>query len=109
MHVSYDAYIQSGAWRSNPAREQELQLAGHRCRLCNRSHPKVRLELHHRSYARFTRELAEDLTALCSECHEFVTECLRRRRYAESSPPSVPDVMTPNPRPLRDPFLWGEP
>jgi 5-methylcytosine-specific restriction endonuclease McrA len=79
----YAAYIQSHAWRSNPARLAELVAAGHRCRLC---YVDSGLTVHHRTYARLGHETTADLTALCAQCHAVVTDMLRRRRYAIRPP-----------------------
>ena len=82
----YKEYIQSDAWRTSDARRTELLLSGFRCRICNSA---ARLEVHHRTYARFRRERAGDLTTLCSHCHLIVTDMLRRRRYRKSTPLSA--------------------
>ena len=91
--VDYDAHLGSAGWRDSAARKAELQLAGHRCRVCDRGPPNVRLDVHHRNYDRFGRERVEDLTTLCRECHVVVTDALRRRRNATAGLP--PRVDTP--------------
>ncbi len=78
--IAYETYIRSDAWRNCPARLLELERSGGLCRLCGSGHPEVRIEIHHRTYANFRHERPEDLTALCSACHAFVTDELRRRR-----------------------------
>jgi hypothetical protein len=80
--VSYATYIAGHAWHTCPARRTELEASGFRCRVCNAGRDKARLEVHHRTYERLGREHVGDLTTLCSECHEGVTDFLRRRRYA---------------------------
>jgi 5-methylcytosine-specific restriction endonuclease McrA len=75
----YDAYINSDAWRSSPARLEALRRDGYRCRGCNATDD---LEVHHRTYEHFGHEHPEDLTVLCRECHEAITTVIRRRRYA---------------------------
>jgi sirohydrochlorin ferrochelatase len=64
---------------------EELRRAGYRCRLCNLGSPDVVLTVHHRTYERLGKELADDLTTLCMECHRAVTDHERRRRYAAFS------------------------
>lgn len=80
--MNYVTYISSPAWRASPARLGELRASGFRCRVCNAGRDETRLEVHHRTYVRLGREVVGDLTTLCSECHEDVTDFLRRRRYA---------------------------
>lgn len=94
---AYAAHIRSRAWLESDARREELRASGHRCRVCNRGPPEVRLEVHHRSYQRFGREEPGDLTTLCSECHRVVTDALRRRRHRDAALPPLVDT----PRPLR--------
>jgi 5-methylcytosine-specific restriction endonuclease McrA len=104
----YQAYINSKAWKTNPARLNELKAAGHRCRICNRSEEECRLEVHHRTYENFGRERDGDLTTLCEECHRCVTSELRGRRYAKRSP-AFADIPSTDPRlaPF-DPIKRGE-
>lgn len=61
---NYREYIQSPEWheRAEAAKER----AGHRCRLCN---IKGSLHAHHRTYERLGKELPEDITVLCDDCH----------------------------------------
>lgn len=80
--MSYQSYISSHAWRASPARLGELRASGFRCRVCNAGRDEVRLEVHHRTYAHLGRERVSDLTTLCRDCHEGVTDFLRRRRCA---------------------------
>ena len=90
--VDYDRHLGSAAWRDSPARLEELRLSGHRCRVCDRGPPEVRLEVHHRTYERFGAERVEDLTTLCRECHVVVTDALRRRRHAAATLPPLVDT-----------------
>jgi hypothetical protein len=104
----YQAYINSHAWKTSPARMGELEAAGYRCRICNRSVDEVRLEVHHRTYENFGREVQADLTALCSDCHLAATSELRNRRYAARIP-HYSDVPPVDPRmALFDPTRRGE-
>ena len=75
-HRRFQRYIRSMAWRTSPARLLELERSGGMCRLCGRGAPEVRIEVHHRHYAGLGRE---DVSDLCSDCHQLVTEELRRR------------------------------
>lgn len=97
----YAVYIASEAWRRSPARLRELELSAHRCRLCARGEPTVRVEVHHRVYRKPGHELPSDLCTLCSECHRLVTTELRRRRYAHDVLPGLVDT----PRMLPDRHL----
>jgi 5-methylcytosine-specific restriction endonuclease McrA len=105
---TYAAYISSYAWRANPARLEELEAAGFRCRICNRSADEVRLEVHHRTYQNFGRELATDLTTLCVDCHIGNTDMLRRRRYAAFEPVFADASSAEQSVPLFDPMSTGD-
>ena len=48
-------------------RNARLEMAGHRCEMCNSS--AGTLHAHHRTYARQGQELVEDLIILCRSCH----------------------------------------
>lgn len=78
----YNRFITSAGWRTSPARLEELEASGFRCRVCNAGPEDAQLEVHHRTYERLGCEETSDLTTLCSECHVVVTDSLRRRRYA---------------------------
>lgn len=85
--MDYRKHIASSKWRHGTARLSELEAAGHQCRLCpNEATPENPLDVHHRSYANFGNERAEDLTALCRACHREVTNFLRARNYAAIEP-----------------------
>lgn len=88
----YLAYISSDRWRNSPARLAELEAAGHSCRTCDRRPPEVRLEVHHRTYARLGRELVRDLTTLCSDCHRAITDEERQRRHVGTALPALCDT-----------------
>src|SRR5260221_2534802 len=95
MPISYGSYIRSRRWLASPARLCELKLAGHRCRICNRSRRHARLEVHHRTYVRLGRERVADLTTLCEPCHIEVTEflTLRRRRAPKAIARDIPRLV----------------
>ena len=104
----YQSYINSNAWKTSPARMGELEAAGNRCRICNRSADEVRLEVHHRTYENFGREVQADLTALCSDCHLAATSELRNRCYSARIP-YYADVPPADPRMAPfDPTRRGE-
>jgi hypothetical protein len=85
--MTYTDYIQSNAWRTNPARLREFEAARFECRLCPATAAEgVTLESHHRVYDRLGSEIDGDLTSLCSACHREVTSFLRARRYALLQP-----------------------
>ena len=85
--MTYREYIQSNAWRTNPARLREFEAARFECRLCPaKADEGATLESHHRVYDRLGCEIDGDLTALCSACHREVTSFLRARRYALLQP-----------------------
>ena len=100
----YVQYIGSAAWRQSPARLEEIEASGRRCRLCNADSGQDQLQVHHRTYERLYAELAEDLTTLCARCHLDVTSILRARKY-EGRTPLRADVVRPlaSPPPLTDP------
>jgi 5-methylcytosine-specific restriction endonuclease McrA len=96
--LDYADHLGSAAWRDCPARHEELHLSGHRCRICDRGPPLVKIEVHHRTYERFGAERVEDLTTLCRECHVVVTDALRRRRHAAAALPLLVDTPRVLPR-----------
>lgn len=100
----YQKYIRSDAWRRSEGRKQELAAALGRCRLCNVHADHAVIHVHHRTYERFGSEWASDLTTLCKECHDVVTNMLRERRYTKRAP-EIRDFVRPLPNPsaLADP------
>lgn len=85
----YDDHLHSTYWRQ--IREQALA-RDNGCRLCG---SLENLQAHHRTYARLGQESLDDLTTLCSECHDVVTDHQRRKRYTTRELPSVQDVASP--------------
>jgi 5-methylcytosine-specific restriction endonuclease McrA len=65
--VNYYEYIASPAWRAKA--DAAKKAAGYRCQVCNRD--GVKLDAHHRTYARLGHERPEDITVLCRDCHEL--------------------------------------
>jgi hypothetical protein len=56
--------MRSAKWQAK--RAARLELAGHRCEVCNSPHE---IQVHHRTYERWGNELVSDLLALCRTCH----------------------------------------
>ena len=94
--TEYESYIRSDAWRFAPARLAELLASGGRCRICNAGSTAATLTVHHRCYDRLGCELADDLTTVCGECHDGVTDMLRRRSNASRALPEPLDLPKPS-------------
>jgi hypothetical protein len=61
------------------------------CRCCGSTE---QLEAHHRTYARFGKELAEDITILCGGCHDLITGMqMRLRDDVRSVPAPIRSTM----------------
>ncbi len=63
--MPYKEYLQTPHWKRR--REDKLRAVSRRCQLCYSS--SGTLDVHHRTYERLGKELDEDLTVLCRECH----------------------------------------
>lgn len=64
----YEAYLRSPEWDAK--RALVLERDGHRCVRCG---SKRKLQVHHKTYARFKEELLDDLETLCggqAGCHK---------------------------------------
>ena len=82
---AYLAFINSSAWRTYRAAWWQEYDRRHPVRVCwccgkPRSELKRSLELHHRTYERLGREEWDDLVAVCSTCHRWITERQRSRK-----------------------------
>jgi 5-methylcytosine-specific restriction endonuclease McrA len=66
--VNYKEYIRSKSWQKI-AMEAKRRVK-YRCQLCNRHQSELPLHAHHRTYENLGRELPEDITVLCEECHK---------------------------------------
>lgn len=64
--LTYARYLESDWWLHR--RERALELAEHRCQVCNSPGP---LEIHHRTYERLGHERDADLVVLCTNCHKL--------------------------------------
>ncbi len=62
--MNYADYLQTPHWQK--VRVDALKRAKGRCSLCD---SKVRLDVHHRTYARRGHENPEDVIVLCNRCH----------------------------------------
>jgi hypothetical protein len=67
--MPYADYLQTPEWKD--VRRFALVRANGRCQACNAS---VRLQVHHRTYARRGHELLDDVTVLCGGCHKAFHE-----------------------------------
>jgi 5-methylcytosine-specific restriction endonuclease McrA len=63
----YNRYINSPTWKQK--RAAALNRAQYRCEICGFSKWSRTLEVHHKTYERFQRELPGDLIVVCKECH----------------------------------------
>lgn len=64
--MSYAAYLKTPEWSAR--REWALWADNYRCRVCYRDKA---LNVHHRHYCRRGTETLNELTTLCSHCHEM--------------------------------------
>ena len=76
--VAYHTYIRSDAWKIKATAAKER--ADWKCQVCNRPKHEVVLDAHHRTYERLGRELPEDITVLCRDCHSLY-EANQNGRY----------------------------
>lgn len=92
-------------------RQQALDRDGHQCRCCGAQegddfpgYGKVRLEVHHRHYRRWGKELVDDVTVLCKECHRGITDRFMfwrdRARIIETRGPDAtpPEALPVSPK-----------
>jgi hypothetical protein len=86
------SYYLSEEWRRR--RQQRLEIDGHQCQGCGITAAQLlelgwpSLQVHHRnagppdySYPSFGHEPMSDLLTLCSECHDGITNSVRRQRF----------------------------
>jgi len=64
----YKEYLASREWAV--LREKVRERSGDKCERCKTNSQEA---VHHLTYARIGRELLEDLQAICTPCHEFVS------------------------------------
>lgn len=90
--VQSEAYYQSSQWRTK--RLERLNHDNHTCQGCGITRQQLAdlgwpaLQVHHRNagppdyrYPSFGNEPLSDLLTLCSECHDGITNSVRRQRY----------------------------
>ena len=85
--AEYDKYIQSKTWKRKAKAARKR--AGWVCERCGVAAP---LDVHHKTYVRFKRELARDLEALCRPCHEAHHAKERDMAYVIPEPTRAPLV-----------------
>ena len=64
--MTYAEYLETPGWQET--RKAAIEREGGRCALCGSDNKP--LQVHHNDYTRLGEELPEDLTVLCSDCHE---------------------------------------
>jgi hypothetical protein len=74
--TTYYKHLQSNEWRKKA--QERLKKDNHQCQTCL---DKEQLEVHHKTYKNLGKEKQEDLITLCKQCHEAITEVIRRKRY----------------------------
>lgn len=78
MNREYLDYLASAQWRA--MRQRVLIRDKYACVRCG--HVSRNNDVHHKTYARFKRELTKDLETLCRDCHERLHDQLRRKGMA---------------------------
>ena len=88
--VLYEVYMASQMWRER--RQSFLTVVGRKCVGCGSTDE---IEVHHRSYERFTHELDEDLRSVCSTCHLWIHHYERTNRISLAA---ATDMVLSQPR-----------
>jgi hypothetical protein len=83
----YQSYLASEVWQAR--RAWKLEEADYRCQVC---YSGLDLEVHHRTYARLGHERQNDLTVLCSLCHQ-------RHHGIKALPDTIPAGSSAQPDP----------
>jgi hypothetical protein len=78
MNTFYLRYLRSSEWKAK--RQSVLERDQYRCQVWFEHHGE---EVHHRSYLHLGDEPLEDLVTLCRECHEAITNIVRKARHQE--------------------------
>lgn len=94
LRTEYGAYLASAEWAAK--RQARLALDGNRCRLCDEDGTQFHLEVHHRpsSYRLIPDEsVQDDLTSVCSRCHDLITTTIRSDHYRKRTLPTI-EVIT---------------
>jgi len=72
----------------------------HRCVACNHDGSEYRLECHHRTYENGGNPKLEDLYILCSDCHDLITDKMRRKRNQSKTIVAVSTTVEERARPV---------
>jgi hypothetical protein len=99
-----NSYYASVAWRRK--RQQRLDHDGHQCQGCGITREQLEhlgwpsLQVHHKNagppdftYPSFGNEQISDLLTLCSECHDGITNSVRRQRFKLDPKKQVEPVL----------------
>ena len=70
----YKKYVMSPAWKRKRA-QYWASVGGKKCQACG---ARTNLHVHHKTYARFKKELMVDLCGLCQVCHREVHKLHKR-------------------------------
>lgn len=102
--VTDSSYYASTAWRRK--RQQRLDVDGHQCQGCGITREQLEqlgwpaLQVHHKnagppdfSYPSFGNEQMSDLLTLCTECHDGITNSVRRQRFKLDPKKQVEPVL----------------
>jgi hypothetical protein len=98
------SYYASTAWRRK--RQQRLDVDGHQCQGCGITREQLEqlgwpvLQVHHKNagppdytYPSFGDEQMSDLLTLCTECHDGITNSVRRQRFKLDPKKQVEPVL----------------
>ena len=98
------SYYASAAWRRK--RQQRLDHDGHQCQGCGITREQLdqlgwpSLQVHHKNagppdftYPSFGNEQISDLLTLCTECHDGITNSVRRQRFKLDPKKQVEPVL----------------
>lgn len=101
-------YYLSRAWQQR--RQQRFEIDGHKCQGCGINAAQLAelgwpsLQVHHKNagppaytYPSFGNEQMSDLLTLCSECHDGITDSVRRQRFKLDPRKQVAAVHVPAP------------
>ena len=98
------SYYASSAWRRK--RQERLDHDGHQCQGCGITRDQLEqlgwpsLQVHHKNagppdftYPSFGNEQISDLLTLCTECHDGITNSVRRQRFKLDPKKQVEPVL----------------
>lgn len=93
--IDYGAYLASREWALK--KEAIRERSGG---ICERCHNAPYQETHHKTYAHIGNEPLDELLAVCSQCHQFLSG-------KTDNDPKEYD-LAPTPLPFHYPSSWGE-